>query len=422
MLYTFGMNRNRRHFIKTSAMAAWMVPQFTSLALSNARVKQSKIHGLLLGGMIGDALGGPVEFQSPEKVQGLSQGPHQWQQGEVMDSDALKETASRCRLISYRDLRPQPEPYAHWKMEAPAGTVTDDSRHKLILLYALREALQNERRKLDLQGYAKAHLDWSEVLIQNNPEYKTLCVDWLEEWLQAARWVLGDRNLSSALPPERLWGGLPTCCGQMSLFPLAGLYPGDPLSAYTNAHDLAFFDNGFARDMNAALVAGLAEALVQPGDLSDRKESWNKIFHAMRTTDPYRHAQVPWVTRSVDKWLDFALETASHSKGQPWLLFRELDKAFRNTIKWEAQVPFTVAFACLALCDFQPLAALQLSIEWGEDTDSYAAIVGAFVGALHGVEVFPAHLTVPVTYLLKSDYQTDIEAESEFLWKLSRSE
>jgi ADP-ribosylglycohydrolase len=121
------------------------------------------------------------------------------------------------------------------------------------------------------------------------------------------------------------------------------------------------------------------------------------------------------VQRSVDRWLDLALASAAAAERRPARLFARLDEIFHDTIKWEAQVPFVVTFACLALCDYDPLPALQLSIEWGHDTDSYASLVGAFVGALHGVELFPAELGQAVVTRLRADYDEDVGAWARLL-------
>ena len=85
---------------------------------------------------------------------------------------------------------------------------------------------------------------------------------------------------------------------------------------------------------------------------------------------------------------------------------------------WEAQVPFVVAFSCFELADYDPLAALQLSMEWGHDTDSYAQLVGAFAGALHGSGVFPSAWREAVTVRLKADHGLDLERECQFLTRL----
>ena len=78
-------------------------------------------------------------------------------------------------------------------------------------------------------------------------------------------------------------------------------------------------------------------------------------------------------------------------------------------------MPFVLTFSCLHLANYDPLAALQLSTEWGHDTDSYASLLGAFIGAKHGVGLFPAHLRQPVHQRLIADFGIDLATEAQFL-------
>jgi hypothetical protein len=208
---------------------------------------------------------------------------------------------------------------------------------------------------------------------------------------------------------ERLWNALPTCYGQMTLPPLAAIYPGDPEQAYRAAYSVAYFDNGFARDMNAALVAGLSVALASDPKMQSAEQIWQNIFNAMRTTDPFAYQQVPWSERAVERWLNVSIQFAKESGGSPAKLFALLDKEFQNTIKWEAQVPFVVIFSAILICQYDPLAAMQLSIEWGWDHDSYAQLLGAFVGAIYGPEIFSDSDRSSVKQRLVLDYDEDID-------------
>ncbi|MFN0067824.1 MAG: ADP-ribosylglycohydrolase family protein, partial [Limisphaerales bacterium] len=279
---------------------------------------RARIRGLLLGAYLGDALGGPVEFQEAVKVQALPNPPRRWRDEEIFDAPARAAAAARLRLRPYAPLRPVSESYGQWGSNCPPGTVTDDSRHKLVLLHALRAADGADARPLDVRGLAQAYLDWpARPVIAENPEFRAQCADWLEEWQLAARWVLGERDSARALPPERMWQGLPTCCGQMTLPPLAAVFAGRPDDAHRAAWHLAFFDNGFGRDMNAARVAALAAALVTPADPARPRPAWDAVLAALRGTDPYRHRQIRWSQRAVDRWLDFALGAAREAEGRP---------------------------------------------------------------------------------------------------------
>ncbi|MHC4520201.1 MAG: ADP-ribosylglycohydrolase family protein, partial [Planctomycetota bacterium] len=311
--------------------------------------------------------------------------------------------------------------YAHWTVHAAPGTVTDDSRHKLVLLDALRQAESAGAWPFNVRALAKAYMEWPKrEAVRSRPGYAELSEAWLEEWLYATRWVLGERDPGKSLPPERLWNGLPTCCGQMVLLPLAAVFAGRPVDAYRAAYHLAYFDNGWGKDLNAALVAGLATALVTRAKKGTRSERWEPILTTLRKTDPYHYGEIPWTHRSVDRWLDVALRLAREAEKRPARLFAALEREFRQTIKWEAQVPFVVTFAVLALAEYDPLAALQLSIEWGHDTDSYAQLVGAFIGAVHGAAVFDAELREVVRGRLRLDYGADVDAYVELLERLRR--
>jgi ADP-ribosylglycohydrolase len=370
----------------------------------------------MLGTAIGDALGGPIEFQPRDAVQRLPNPPKLWRDDEVMDAVARTAAVARLELRAYTPLRPKPESYGQWNENSAPGTITDDTRQKLILLHALNAAERAGAWPIGVRDFAQAYRDWPlTAAVTNHPAYVPLAADWLEEYILAARWVLGERNPRWALPPERLWIGLPTCAGQMALLPLAAVFAGEPERAYRAAYQLAFIDNGWGKDMNAALVAGLAEALVTPADVKSPRAAWDPVLAAMRRTDPYQYGQIRWTHRSVHRWLDLAHKFAREAEGRPARLFATMEKEFQYTTKWEAHVPFVVVFACLALADYDPLAALQLSLEWGHDTDSYAQLLGAFIGALHGPGLFRAQWRDAVTRRLQADNQFDMETECRTL-------
>jgi ADP-ribosylglycohydrolase len=403
---------SRRQFLAAGTAATLATLGSGSAAgLSAEPGLERRVEGLLLGTFFGDALGGPIEFQDPLKVHALSEPPKVWRDDEVLDGAARRAAAARVRLRGYRELRPVPEPFAHWTSDAEPGTITDDSRHKLVLLECLETARRKGAWPMGPREFARTFLDWPrDRTLLRRPGYAKLNDDWLHEWRLASRWVLGERDPARALPPERMWNGLPTCCGQMSLLPLAAIYPGQPEAAYRAAFALGWSDNGWGRDLNAALVAALAQALVVPVDDARPGAAWKTVLATLRGTDPFRYGAVPWCSRAVHRWLDLALGAAERAEGRPARLFATLEKEFAQTVKWEAQVPYVVTFACLRLAEYDPLAALQLSIEWGHDTDSYAQLTGAFIGALHGPGLFPASGRTAVTTRLRADYGVEFTA------------
>ncbi|MBL9172147.1 MAG: ADP-ribosylglycohydrolase family protein [Verrucomicrobiales bacterium] len=407
---------NRRGFLKTATGAAWFGTTVFAADDSARKERERRISGLLYGTAFGDAFGGPIEFQDPDQVQKLPTPPRRWREGYVLDRQERTALADRIRLRAYDPLRPVPESYGQWNPHAAPGTITDDTRHKLILLYALHQADRRNRWPVGAREMAQAFLDWpAEKAVSGNPGYGPLAADWLEEWQLAARWILGERDARRARPPERMWQGLPTCCGQMTSLPLAALFPGRPEEAYLAAWRIGFFDNGWGRDLNAATVAGLSVALTLTPDPSAPREAWNRILAAMRQCDPFGYSKIRWTQRAVDRWLDYALRTARESGGQPARMFAAWDTEFRDHAKWEAQIPFVVMIGCLSLCEFDPLASLQLSQEWGWDTDSYAQLLGAFVGALYGPAIFRREWLEAVESGLNRDFGFALRSEAEFL-------
>jgi ADP-ribosylglycohydrolase len=79
-----------------------------------------------------------------------------------------------------------------------------------------------------------------------------------------------------------------------------------------------------------------------------------------------------------------------------------------------------VVFGCLALAEYDPLTSLQLSMEWGHDTDSYAQLLGAFIGALHGPELFRSEWRDAVAARLRADHQVDLEGDCRLLARLNQ--
>ena len=382
---------------------------------------RTRIKGLLLGSMIGDAVGGPVEFQKNEDVVDIVPNCRGWRDDRQLTPADLRQFATSLRLHSYESYRPEAEPYGQWRSAAPPGTVTDDTRQKMILISALQKAADERRLPISELDLATAYLEFPKSKpIASRPEYRELCDESFREFWKSARWVLGSRDPTVAAPPERIWGGVPTCCGQMALLPLAAIYAGRPAEAYRAAFALSFMDTGSAKDINSALVAGLSVALRQTAPTNQRsaKLAWQAISHAMRATDPYRYAEVPYVPRPTTVWLDFAHQAVQRSGRKPKRLFEILEQEGQVKYFWEAHFVLALVFAGIEFCDYDPLAAMMLTLDFGHDTDSAAQLLGAFIGALYGPGVFPKHLQRPVVGQLAEDYDVSVDRWTDLLLSL----
>lgn len=354
-----------------------------------------RIEGLLIGALIGDAAGGPDEFQAPDRSV--------WTRTDVtLNAEGRAALAARFRLKPYTR-RPNPESYGQWLANAPAGTVTDDSRFKIMFFESLKTSGKPSR-----EAFAEALLAWH---ADTTSVYGDLPRQWLDEFAYAARWELGERDLRIARPPERQWGGIPTMAGQMPFLPIAALTPGQPAKAYSITWEMDFLDNGIGRDLNAALVAGLAAAL-------SPNASWSSVEAAMRTTDPFGFGEIDWVSRRMSRWLDKAADIAARSENRPARLYQLLEEELDAETWWEAWVPMTVVFAAVRVASYDPLATMQLIMEFGHDTDSYMQVAGALFGALHGAEVFPAAMRRTVASRLMADYNVAVSDWMQVLQSL----
>ncbi len=344
----------------------------------------SKIEGMLIGSAIGDAAGGPVEFVLPPARSYWSTTDKK------ITKKGIDELGKLFKLQSYpKDV----EPFAQWEPYGPAGTITDDTRFKIILF----NTLKNFDGNLTQKNFAQSVLDFRNELPE---KYRDNYDEWIPEIEYATNWALGKRE--NGYPVERIWGGIPTMEGQMPFLPIAALNPQNPGWCYLKTYELGYFDIGIAKDINSALVAGLARALQTDG-------SWANFENAMRTVDPYNYNNVLYVDRQLIRWLDLSHNLAKQANGNIANLFALLEKNLQTTYWWETWVPIVVVIACAEIVDYHPLAAMQLMMEFGHDTDSYAQVMGAVLGAIHGKEIWDKKMRQTVNDRMKEHFGQNID-------------
>lgn len=365
------------------------------------------VYGMLLGALLGDAAGGPVEFLSVESRGDVLPNYRSWHASRKMTESDFQQICDDFQLPSYEDLRPEPAPLGPWKSKAAAGTITDDSRFKIILMRAVRQQLLNEK-VLTEQSIARQIVDFEPIPGRTiDSEYQELVTEGLQEFRYAAHWVLGERDQSLALPPDRQWGGVATCAGQMLMLPVAAVFPGRPDDAYRTTWHLDFVDSSYARDFCAALNAGLA-AIVDPAVAGDSREAKGELFlNTVRSTDPYRLQSVPYVGRPLLKWLDLSTDIANQADGSVAKLFQLLESRGEPKYWWDAHFTFLVPLTILQFCQFRAVPAVHLCLDFGHDTDSYAQLAGAIGGAIESAASFPTTCRKQVRSQLKHDYDED---------------
>lgn len=366
------------------SLAVVLMSFYNLEAQQEAPSMNSKIKGMLVGSAIGDAAGGPVEFVDPPLRSFWTTCDQK------INIEGIKELGKLFKLRPYpKDV----EPFAQWEPFGPEGTITDDTRFKLIFF----NTLKNYEGELTMQNFARSVLDFRQELPD---KYRDNYDRWIPEIEYATNWALGKKE--NAYPPERIWGGIPTMEGQMPFLPVAALNPHDPEWCYLKSYELGYFDNGIAKDINSALVAGLARALQSDGN-------WMNFEEAMRTVDPYKYNEVLYVDRQLIKWLDLSHQLVKRSEGNIASLFVLLEENLETVYWWEAWVPIVVVMACAEIVDYDPLASMQLMIEFGHDTDSYAQVMGAVMGAIHGREAWPEEMRATVNHRMKEQFNQNVD-------------
>ena len=405
---------NRRRFLL--AVTSTLFLQRFAVAANEEFQDTDRSAGLLWGSLIGDAMGGPLEFAKPEKRMGRVVGCRAWPKTKRLDDDTIAEIQEREALASYTEVRPDTAPYGPWVRKAPAGTITDDSRLKIVLIRAIRDASRQDAPKLTQAHIAKEILRFSPLVNKPTDQAtRRLLLEGMREYRYAANWVLGKRDPKDALPLDRLWAGVANCSGQMMFLPLAIRFAGRPEDAYRESFELNFVDSSQAKDICSAIIAGLASALGEDADSLTPSERWEKLEQTMRSIDPFRLNSVPFVGRPLDKWLDLVDSIVERADGRPAVAYKLLETEGKPVYFWDAHFTLLVALTLLKLCNCNTLCALHLAIDFGHDTDSYAQLIGALGGAVGGANVFPLAMRQIVANRLRADYGEEVSEWTKVL-------
>jgi ADP-ribosylglycohydrolase len=313
-----------------------------------------KVYGCMLGGAIGDALGGPVEG-------------HPWTPEKIRESYGLVD-----RYVPY-----QREPGYHAHFSKRLGAYTDDTRMKHLLCQAIIAA-GGMPRPGDLghvlaKAYHHAPDDLHEGLV--------------EEYYLKAIW---GRD-------KVIFSGEPTNGAIMSNSPLGFMAACRPDEAYQAAFDLAFLTDGYAKTAAAMLVAAIAEAM-RPQPTVERviaAASETHLAFAARREGPRWH-KLEWRYDPNLKFLGQAVEIARQERD----VFA-LQKRLYETLEWghlfsEATHTLCVALAMFVAAEGDFRQTVIGCVMYGRDNDSYASVAGALAGAFHGVEAIPAEWIEPV--------------------------
>ncbi|GAA0930371.1 ADP-ribosylglycohydrolase family protein [Kribbella koreensis] len=322
---------------------------------------RARVRGCLLGGAIGDALGGPVEFSDARSI--VAEHP-----------DGVRTFVAKG---------------PHW----PAGTVTDDTQMTLFTVEGLIRAGVRTDRGIGFTLGVVQHaydrwLDTQLLLIPSGDR---------DGWLQSQRWLYARRapgnTCLSALTEarkgddsiqrfgEQAVNDSKGCGGVMRVAPV-GLLPGfDAEWIFDAAAELAGYTHGHVTGKLASgALAAIIHQLNQGADLNAALDSAQALLASRPGHDETSTA------------LAAARELAAQSLKPGPATVERLGGG------WIAEEALSIAVYC-ALAYPEPdqfLDALALAVTHSGDSDSTGAICGNILGTLHGETALPPELVYPL--------------------------
>lgn len=343
---------------------------------------RSRVRGCLLGGAIGDALGGPVEFWSLDRIQA------------ECGRDGVKEYV--------------PESVAGSRVH---GRITDDTQMVLFTVEGMIRASVRQDRGLGFTVGVVHHAydRWLDTQLQDGPDGAR--DGWLinERWLYSRR-APGNTCLSALEGPRggrrklEQFGAEATnmskgCGGVMRSAPF-GLVPPWVWPAdwqFDAAAQAAGYTHGHPTGRTASgALAALIGALMRGGDLH---RAIDDAMSQLRT----RPGTVE-VCRAIER----ATEAARRGAGP-----QQVESLGGG---WVAEEALSIAIYA-SLVHPEPdriLDALALSVTHSGDSDSTGAICGNILGALHGETALPPELVFEV-----EGRQTILALADDFIYEFT---
>jgi ADP-ribosylglycohydrolase len=300
-----------------------MVVQVETLPAIETTPMFRKTLGSLLGGIIGDAIGTPCEGKTYEQIE--------QQLGWVDDL---------------------------------SGDGTDDTVMKNLLATAL----------IETDGMA-TYDDWAQVILDN---WDAIFGSKMAKFFLSVLHMAHKLRRAGSVPRMVALGNMPSSSSAMCISPVGIVNAGDPRAAAAQAYSVAslihIHDVGFCQDGAAAMAAAVAAAY-QPG----------------ATVDSILDAAVAYIPKwsgaemltAIDRMLGLARETNDYRAFRSAAYADAATLFCRITCDSRETVPLTLAFLRLSGGDVEK--AILYAANFGRDADTTASMVGAIVGALHGV-------------------------------------
>jgi len=294
----------------------------------------SKAWGCLAGLALGDALGMPTEFLTPEQI--------------------VAEYGSVETLV--------PAPRWHPHAVFPPGRVTDDTEQALALAQVyLREGCMNA------DAAARAILDWAAAQIGH-----------LERYLGPSTRRALDLLSTGTSPRESGHGGK-TNGAAMRIAPVGIVNGGDLDRALQDTVEASLPTHGTTLAISGAAAVAFAIASAM-----DRAATLDSVLEAAMegAIRGRQHGNWTW-TPPIEKRIELALQFVRQAENEAKAL-----QSLYEIIGVDLTVPESIptSFGLVALAEGDPMQAIRYAANLGGDTDTIGAVAGAICGALRGIQ------------------------------------
>jgi len=326
------------------------------MAVSKDSLLFKKVYGSLIGGAIGDALGGPVETFHYKFIR-------EYHNGRVTE---LKEYD---RPEDFHQPGPNSGAYAR---SSKAGTYTDDT----YLRHFITDAIVTKQGRIAPEDLAKV---WIEKM-----ETKYFWVSITNSW---------NRLALTATPTWEIGAGnVPDNSSAMCIGPIGVINAGDPAQAAQDAYAIASLSHdGYARDAACVIASATAEAMKPDATVDGIMQASIEHMPNRDTSAMYGALQraIEWADQTADTE---ELTALFYAKGLVSYAIRHpAPRAKSERLSWSVDplesIPVVIAMFYKTKGDYEE--AVVASANFGRDCDTIACMTGYIAGALNGVDGIP---------------------------------
>jgi ADP-ribosylglycohydrolase len=315
-----------------------------------------KVYGSLIGGAIGDAMGGPVESMHYKFIREYHHG-------------RLTEPVEYNRPAGLGGPNPEGGAYAR---SSKAGTYTDDTH----LRHFITDAIVAKQGRIMPEDLAKV---WMEKM-----ETRFFWVSISNSWNRIA--------LTATPTWEAGAGNVPDNSSAMCIGPIGLINAGDPAQAAQDAYAIASLSHdGYAREAACIIASATAEAMRPDATVEGIVKA--SIEHLPnRDTSPMYGAvlrAIEWADEAADTedltalYYERGLVSFAHRMPPP----RQPDERKSWSVDPLESIPVVLAMFYKTKGDYRE--SVIAAANFGRDCDTIACMTGYIAGALNGVDAIP---------------------------------